>query len=180
MTDKDLPSICNYLNTSNTYSGIDFTTGTSGIGLAVGEYEKEHYLYNVNKAIAARQQLKIDPFAGEKNRFDLSTPIKEKGKENVIMSEKINRRIVQVFIADPHLDVPLDKALLYKGEQKLTDATDQELFFDIGINSILKLHNEERVKWFDRRATRTAGKDIMLEEVRIRDLVMIVTEVAKF
>src|SRR5690349_21017651 len=38
------------------------------------------------------------------------------------------RRIIQVFIADPDQNVPLDSALLYRGDQKLTDLTDQELF----------------------------------------------------
>src|SRR5262249_38247061 len=68
-------------------------------------------------------------------------------KENALANPA--RRLVQVFIADPNENVPLDKALLYSGTQKLTDLTDQELFFEIDIKSILEAHNAERVKIVD-------------------------------
>src|ERR1051326_5789570 len=57
-----------------------------------------------------------------------------------------NRRIVQVFIADPNESVPLENSLLYQDEKPhLTDLTDQELFFEIDIRSILEKHNKYRV-----------------------------------
>ena len=92
----------------------------------------------------------------------------------------ITRRIVQVFIADPNENVPLLESLLYKGEQKLTDATDQELFYEVPIVDILKTHNEKRVKFIDKEVSKKAGKDIFLEPAKIRDLKMIITNVAQF
>lgn len=91
-----------------------------------------------------------------------------------------NRRIVQVFIADPNENVPLDKALLYRGEQKLTDATDAELFFEVPIQELLAKHNAERVKMLDKEASRKAGKDLFLEPVKIRELKMTVVTIASF
>lgn len=93
---------------------------------------------------------------------------------------QITRRIVQVFIADPDENVPLVDSLLYRGEQKLTDATDQELFYEVPIIDILKAHNEKRVKFVDKEVSKKAGKDIFLEPAKIRDLKMIITNVAQF
>ena len=92
----------------------------------------------------------------------------------------ITRRIVQVFIADPNDNVPLTDSLLYKGDQKLTDATDQELFYEVPIIDILKAHNEKRVKMIDKEVSKKAGKDIFLEPAKIRDLKMIITNIAQF
>jgi hypothetical protein len=101
----------------------------------------------------------------------------EKGEP--IMADP-KRRIVQVFIADSDANVPLEQSLLYKGEQKLTDATDQELFYEVPIVEILKAHNEKRIKMADKEASKRAGKDIMLEPAKIRDLKMIITNIAQF
>lgn len=90
------------------------------------------------------------------------------------------RRIVQVFIADPNENVPLEKSVLYRGEQKLTDATDTELFFEVPITDLLTKHNAVRVTLPDKEASRKAGKDILLEAVKIRDLKMVVVTVAQF
>lgn len=87
------------------------------------------------------------------------------------------RRLVQVFIADPNENVPLDQSLLYSGEQKLTDATDQELFFEIDIKSILEKHNEKRVKMVDKKVKERVEH---LEPAKIRDLKMVVVNVAGF
>jgi len=91
-----------------------------------------------------------------------------------------NRRIVQVFIADPNENVPLEKSILYTGSQKLTDLTDTELFFEVPMSEILKTHNEMRVQQLDKEATKRAGKDILLDPVKIRDLKMVVVTVASF
>lgn len=110
--------------------------------------------------------------------LDLTTSILFQHQQN--QTNMSTRRIVKVFIADPHPDVPMDKALLHKGDEKWTDSTNEELYFEIPINDLLKTHNAERVKWLDKEATRKAGKDIYLEPVRIRDLKMVVVEIAKF
>jgi hypothetical protein len=88
-----------------------------------------------------------------------------------------SRRLVQVFIADPDENVPLEKALLYTGEQKLTDATDQELFFEIDMKSVLEAHNSERIKIINRKVKERTE---YLEPVKIRDLKMVVVDVATF
>lgn len=90
------------------------------------------------------------------------------------------RRIVQVFIADPNDNVPLDKSVLYTGSQKLTDLTDAELYFEIPINDLLKAHNEMRVKQLDKEASKRSGKDIFMDPVKIRELKMVVITIAQF
>lgn len=87
------------------------------------------------------------------------------------------RRLVQVFIADPNENVPLDQSLLYSGEQKLTDATDQELFFEIDIRGALETHNAKRVKMVDKKVKERTE---YLEPAKIRDLKMVVVTVATF
>ena len=88
-----------------------------------------------------------------------------------------SRRLVQVFIADPDENVPLERSMLYSGEQKLTDATDQELFFEIDIKSALEKHNEVRVKWVNKKVKERTE---YLEPAKIRDLKMVVVNVATF
>ena len=91
-----------------------------------------------------------------------------------------NRRIVQVFIADPDINVPLDSALIYKSEPKFTDASDQELYFEVPIVELLKTHNEKRGKWQDKEATKKSGREVFLEPAKIRDLKMVVVNIAQF
>lgn len=85
------------------------------------------------------------------------------------------RRIIQVIIADSNENVPLDDCVLYKGEQKLTDATDQELFFEIDIKNILAIHNEKRTKVIDKKVKERTE---YLEPAKVRDLKMVVVTVA--
>jgi hypothetical protein len=87
------------------------------------------------------------------------------------------RRLVQVFIADPNENIPLADSLLYSGDQKLTDATDQELFFEIDIKDILAKHNEKRAKTVDKKVKERVE---YLEPAKIRDLKMVVVNVASF
>lgn len=93
------------------------------------------------------------------------------------MEKPVTRRIVQVFIADTDENVPLDKSVLYTGTQKLTDATDQELFFEVPIKEILDKHNAYRATLVNKKVKERTE---YLEPVRIRDLKMVVVEVAKF
>lgn len=96
------------------------------------------------------------------------------------MANTVNRRIVQVFIADPNDNVPLESSVLYKGDQKLTDLNDTELFFEVSIAEILNAHNKGRVKWTDKDASKKAGKDVFLDAAKIRDLKMVVVTIATF
>ena len=103
------------------------------------------------------------------------TVLIETKKQEVTTMAK--RRLVQVFIADPNENVPLEKAMIYRGEPKFTDATDQELFFEIEINALLKTYNEERVKVVDRKVK---DRTEFLEPVKIRELKMVVVTIAEF
>jgi hypothetical protein len=85
------------------------------------------------------------------------------------------RRVVQVFVADPNENIPLDDCLLYKGPVKVTDATDQELFFELDIKEMLATHNIKRTMLLDKKVKdRTEN----LEPAKVRDLKMVVVTVA--
>jgi hypothetical protein len=98
--------------------------------------------------------------------------------ESEIMATQ--RRIVKVLIADINENVPMTEAVLHKGEEKFTDATDQELFLETPVKELLDAHNKKRVTWLDRDASKRAGKDIFLDAVKIRDLRMVVVTIAAF
>lgn len=85
-----------------------------------------------------------------------------------------------MFIVDPSEQVPLDKAVLYQGDEQLTDLTDEELFMEIGIKPMLDKHNDVRTETIDKKATAKAGRDVFLEPIRIRDLKMVVSTLAAF
>lgn len=89
-------------------------------------------------------------------------------------------RIVKVFIADSNENLALEKRVLYSGDEKLTDLTDQELFFDVPITDLLGKHNAVRAATIDKKAAEKFGRDIFLEPARIRDLKMVVVTVAQF
>lgn len=90
------------------------------------------------------------------------------------------RRIVKVYVADPDPKLPTEKALLFEGDEKLTELTDQELFFEVEIKEKLTKHNEERIKVVDKEQSAKFGKEIYLEPAKIRDLKMVVVNVATF
>lgn len=90
---------------------------------------------------------------------------------------KTQRRLVQIFIADPDDNVPLDQCLLYSGEQQLTDLTDQELFFEVDVRTMLETHNVKRIKLVNKAVKERTEH---LEPARVRDLKMTVVTVAQF
>lgn len=175
----DIPRISSAVHTHTIYDGMGSATGgtassnsltgtrgiSGGAGLQfIGDCSSDHF----ESQYLQRQK--------ESNRVTLLGPaiIKEKQEPQVTKSK---RRIVQVFIADPNENVPLDDAMIYRGNQHLTDATDQELFFELNINDLLKAHNAKRVKMVDKSV-----KDRVeyLEPVKIRDLRMVVINIAEF
>jgi hypothetical protein len=89
-------------------------------------------------------------------------------------------RIVKVYIADPNENLPLTKRVLYSGAEQLTDLTDQELFFEIDLKALLKGHNDTRILTVDKKASERAHSNVYLEPVRVRDLKMVVVDVATF
>jgi hypothetical protein len=92
-------------------------------------------------------------------------------------SKMAARRLVQVFVADPNGNVPLASSVLYRGEQKLTDSTDQELFFELDIREMLETHNAARIKIVDKKVKERTE---YLEPAKIRDLKMVVVTIASF
>lgn len=111
--------------------------------------------------------------------FEIGIPVKSPAE--IFAQEKVmaanTRRLVKVVIVDPNDNIPLDKCLLYSGEEKLTDATDQELFFEIDIKDLLAKHNETRVKLVDKKVKERTE---YLEPAKIRDLKMVVVNIATF
>lgn len=106
-------------------------------------------------------------------KHDINYGVKKK------MAETYKYRIVQVFIVDTNSSLPADKAILYRGEQRFTDATDQELFFELDIKGMLEKHNEMRVTYKDKKLSK-ADHEVKLEPARVRDLTMNIVDVVRF
>lgn len=98
-------------------------------------------------------------------------------QETSMATPKPSRRIVKVFIADTDENVPMEQSIIYTGPEKLTDATDQELFFEVDIAGLLKTHNEKRVQIVNKSIKERTEH---LEPARIRDLKMVVVTIATF
>lgn len=88
-------------------------------------------------------------------------------------------RIVKVYIADPDTAVLLEDRVLYTGEEKLTDLTDQELFFEVPMAEILAKHNAKRTVTVDKKRS-TPERLVYLEPTRIGALKMVVVSIAEF
>lgn len=86
-------------------------------------------------------------------------------------------RIVRVVIADNNPNLPVESAILYKGEEQVTELTDQELYFEINIKELLDKHNEKRVKTVNKLVK---DRTEYLEPAKIRDLKMVVVTIASF
>lgn len=115
-------------------------------------------------------------------RFDMS-PVRpvaqDKIQQLLQISEKqkmtITRRVVRVYISDTNENVPLEDCLLFKGDEQLTDANDNELFFEIDVKGLLATHNEKRVKYVDKKVK---DRTEHLEPAKVRDLKMTVVVLA--
>lgn len=145
-------------STSHTaYSTNDLWLGASG-GPPAGGY--------ANQMANMRAQAALQPVAP----VGKVMPVKPKEKKLA------SRRIVQVFIADPDENIPVNDCLLYRGDEHLTDLNDQELFFELDIKELLENHNKKRVKIVDKKFK---DRTEYLEPAKIRDLKMIVVTVAE-
>jgi hypothetical protein len=160
----DMPSVSNANHAHTVY-------GLANMGEPVGMFAASAHTHTHTGALTV-----AGGNAGAGNAFVRHAPLPIIPVEKPIMPAPA-RRLVQVFIADPDENVPLDKSLLYSGEQKLTDATDQELFFEIEIKAILEKHNAERVQFVNKKVKERTE---FLEPVKIRDLKMVVVNVATF
>jgi hypothetical protein len=63
--------------------------------------------------------------------------------------------------------------------KKITDLTNQELFFELDIKGLLDKHNKTRSKIIDKEESSRDDK-VYLEPVKIRELVMTVATIAEF
>jgi hypothetical protein len=93
---------------------------------------------------------------------------------------QIDTRLVKVFIVDPNDSLSVDDRLIYKGDERLTDLTDQELFFELDMKEMLENHNVKRSHTIDKHAKPDDGKKPFLEPARVRDLKMQVVTLAQF
>lgn len=142
----------------------------------VDEETKVDFQDRYNKHLGeAAEDLKKKVFGGEEVDAEFDIDEEEEGMK------KRQLRVVQIFIADRHPDVPLEKAVVYQSlEPFATDMTNQELYFTVDIMGLLAAHNAERVQWIDKNATKQAGLSVYLEEIRISDLDMQVTAFTEF
>lgn len=164
MTTGDTPQM------SSTY----YTSTTSPIGNIIGGTQG---IPTASAALGNASDFWVN-IGREEKAFDARRNLQDVMKQ-VTKDLEINmaRRIVQVFIADTDENVPLEKSVIYTGEQKLTDSTDQELFFEIDIKGILERHNAYRVTLVNKKVKERVEN---LEPVKIRELKMVVVNVAEF
>jgi hypothetical protein len=173
MRTSELPNITGSATSSTAYGLADLSTGhsmfsnvknqlsnTNVHGQALNAY--------VNQVRNAQQQFnsRNDAFAQIRGHQEMK-----------VKEQTMSRRLVQVYIADPDENLQLDKAMIYQGEQKFTDLTDQELFFEIDMARILKEHNEFRTKQLNKKVKERVEH---LEPAKIRDLKMVVVTIASF
>lgn len=129
--------------------------------------------------------------AGNPQAFDLRGPDTVPPGERRVMLDVLNqvattletnedeymKRIVRVLIVDSDEEVPAEQSVLHDSGEQLTDADDQELFFEVNIKEILEKHNEVRGKIVDPEYT---DRTEYLQPLRIRDLKMQVVVIAQF
>lgn len=167
MTSGDVPSISGSTYTTNTVP-IDQTFIGNALGWVGNDSaDPASDLWENQQRAIRRKQIEFLAHP------DPSPEVKKPKKQEL----KLSRRIVQVFIADTDENVPLDKSVIYSGTQKLTDCTDQELFFEIEIKKLLDSHNEYRKTLINKKVKERTEN---LEPVKIRDLKMVVVTVAEF
>lgn len=86
----------------------------------------------------------------------------------------INRRIVQLIAVDTNINVPIERSVIYTGEDVLTDKSDAELILDMDMLKLLPAYNEYRVRVVDRDRSETSGRDIFLEPLKIDNVQFLV------
>jgi len=158
---ENMPTMASFVGASSTYSANDMALGI-GHEQVFGTSPK----WNVEEPWDNRRLRRV-MLAQELAKTAVLPPTS--GEQTV------TRRIVQVFIADPNENVPLEHCLLHEGDRKMTDLTDQELFFELDMKSMLEEHNKKRVTFIDKKVKdRTEN----LEPAKVRDLKMVVVTVA--
>jgi len=121
-----------------------------------------------NQAAAGNVQDQVRGLVGQRRRLMIDEA------QSIPKEIYMTKRLVRVFLVDPNESVPLDSSMLYKSDEKLTDLTDQELFFEIPVQELLTKHNALRATLIDKAASKRSNKDVLLEPAKIRDLTMTV------
>jgi len=176
---NDLPTITDASHAHSTYSLSNMANpvlyaGTTGVGLSGAPLQALN-VQNMQTTTPLPRRLIV---GNEVHNAQVAAAFQDTAMPAKPKKEpKVTRRLVQVFIADPDDNVPLDDSLLYSGQQKLTDATDQELFFEVDMKTILAIHNEKRAKLVNKKVKERTE---YLEPAKIRDLRMVVVNVATF
>lgn len=158
MTNLQLPTMV-----SGSYASTSTALGVLG-GEALGIQTDDAFK-------ALRYQARRLPLEGA------AKEIKPQEDNRILPMASTARRLVKVVIVDPNENIPLDKCVLYSGDEKVTDATDQELFFEIDIKSVLEEYNKFRTTVVDKKVKERTEK---LEAAKIRDLKMVVVTIAQF
>ena len=156
----DIPSITPYTYSATAY-GIGSQGGNNFVGL--NSHQIPNYVGNPKNDWADTIPQANQTLANSQQEQE--------------MNKMSNRRLVKVIIVDPNENIPLNDCILYSGEEKLTDATDQELFFEIDIKRLLDEHNAKRTKFIDKKVKERSE---YLEPAKIRDLKMVVVGIASF
>lgn len=90
------------------------------------------------------------------------------------------RRLVEVWVVDPHPDVPAGESVLVEYQAYITDKTDEEIKLGLDLMGRLDDHNKMRAKREDKRATRASGVTQFLEPARIADISVAIIPLAIF
>jgi hypothetical protein len=172
----ELPKISTgtYASSISSYTGA--LTGVGDSSLLVNAAGTAPFTQNLGASVRRPQAFPIDdPYRQyQKTASDNMFTILDKGATMAVVQP---RRLVRIIIADPDPALPLDKVLLYNGEEKFTDATDQELFFEVDIQSLLNTHNAWRTTVVD---PESKDKKDFLKKARVRDLRMTVLTITSF
>lgn len=125
--------------------------------------------------------------SGEKDEVKNEVEMKDKWlclsynpKEKEEKMSNRRKRLVEVFVVDPHLDVADEESVLYHQEAFVTSKSDNDLLFEINVKELLDAHNVKRVKMVDETKSEGRDKDVMLKKAKVSDLSMRVREVGTF
>ena len=152
---------------------------TDGANFQLTNTAEAFHIYNAQIVSQVNRWNTGNPYPNKNKDMFIYDKVKHDISEKTIISgeKKMNRRIVNIYIVDADTNVPSERALIYKKENIFTDATDQELLFDMNIPELLKEYNRFRVTVRDNSFKQ---EQIMLEPARIGDLQLRIVEICKF
>ena len=173
MQADNMPTFVSGMHSHSTYGGHNMAVGggTAWVSTHTSDYADNAHL--------ARREALLNQYVAQQGYQSANTEKKQaKLKKEPSMAN--TTRVVRVFLVDPDSRVPVDKRILYKGDETVTDATDQELFFSIPVADLLTKHNTFREGFEVEERDGAETKLRKLKPIRIRDLTMTVTTVASF